>query len=72
MNYLSKIGEKVIVIFPNNDPGSKIIVNNYKKYFRNKNFKFLLNARFESFITLLKGAIFIIGNSSSAIYEAPL
>ena len=30
MNYLSKIGEKVIVIFPNNDPGSKIIVNNYK------------------------------------------
>lgn len=71
MNFLDKIKENVIVIFPNNDPGSKIIISSYKKYFNNKKFKFLLSARFESFITLLKGAKFIIGNSSSAIYEAP-
>lgn len=71
INFIDKINENAIIIYPNNDPGSKIIIHSYKKYLKNKKFKFLLNARFESFITLLRGAKFIIGNSSSAIYEAP-
>ena len=36
------------------------------------NFKLLRSLRFEHFLSLLKNAKFIIGNSSSAIYEAPL
>ena len=43
-----------------------------KNYLKNKKFKILKSLRFESFLSLLKGANFIIGNSSSAIYEAPI
>ena len=37
-----------------------------------KKVKLLKSLRFENFITLLKNSEFIIGNSSSAIYEAPI
>jgi len=60
-----------VVIFPNNDPGSSIIINEYKKLKKN-NFKVLKNLRFEYFLKLLKSSNYIIGNSSSAIYEAPM
>ncbi len=68
---LNKMSQNYIVINPNNDPGYKIILTIYRKYFKNKKFKFLKSMRFENFISLLKNADYIIGNSSSAIYEAP-
>ncbi len=60
-----------VVIHPNNDPGSNRILNCYKKNVSNKNFKFYPSMRFEHYITLLKNALFIIGNSSSGVREAP-
>ena len=39
---------------------------------KNKKFKILKNMRFEYFLSLLENAKFIIENSSSAIYEAPI
>ena len=71
LNFLKKLDEKFIVIFPNNDPGTKIITDSYKSLPKNK-FKKLKSLRFEHFLTLLKNAKYIIGNSSSAIYEAPI
>lgn len=60
------------VIHPNNDPGTDIIQNIYEKeLYNNPWFKFFPSIRFEYFLTLLKNAYFIIGNSSSAIREAP-
>ena len=38
----------------------------------NKKYKILRSLRFENFLTLLKNAGYIIGNSSSAVYEAPI
>ena len=61
-----------IVIYPNNDPGTDTIQNIYdNKLFGNPKFKFFPSIRFEYFLTFFKNAYFIIGNSSSAIREAP-
>ncbi len=71
VDYINLSEKNFIIIYPNNDPGSNIIINCYKKINRKKN-KILKNMRFEYFLSLLKNAEFIIGNSSSAIYEAPI
>ena len=71
LNFCKSLNENFIVIYPNNDPGSSKILNIYKSL-NQKRFKKLRSLRFEHFLSLLKNANFIIGNSSSAIYEAPL
>ena len=71
INFIETLNKKIVVIYPNNDPGSNQIINIYNNL-KNNNFKFLKRLRFESFLTLLKNSEFIIGNSSSAIYEAPM
>lgn len=60
-----------IVIYPNNDYGSDIIMNHIKKYLIGPNFKIFPSIRFEKFSILLKYADFIIGNSSVGVREAP-
>jgi UDP-N-acetylglucosamine 2-epimerase (hydrolysing) len=60
-----------IVIFPNNDLGSKAILNAYEKLKNNPRFRIFPSLRFEYFLTLLKNSQFIIGNSSAGIREAP-
>lgn len=60
-----------VVIFPNNDLGSSAILNAYKKLEHHTRFKIFPSLRFEYFLTLLKNAQFIIGNSSAGIREAP-
>lgn len=67
---LRKSNKKYVVIYPNNDPGSNIILNEILTLLNNKNFKILPSMRFEYFLTLLKNCKFIIGNSSSGIREA--
>jgi len=62
--------ENIVLIFPNNDLGSDIIIKEYNKI-RNKNIRIFPSLRFEYYLTLLKNCKFIIGNSSSGIMEAP-
>ena len=71
IRFIDRLNENFVIIYPNNDPGSKIILNCYEKI-KNTKYKVLKNLRFEYFLALLKNAKFIIGNSSSAIYEAPM
>ena len=71
LKFIKKLNQNFLVIYPNNDPGSSIIIDCYKKN-NNKKFKILRNMRFEYFLSLLKNADYILGNSSSAIYEAPM
>ena len=59
-----------IVIYPNNDPGSDIIISQIKKLENNNNFKIFPSIRFQNFLTILKHADFIIGNSSVIIRES--
>jgi UDP-N-acetylglucosamine 2-epimerase (hydrolysing) len=68
---LQKDTHDFIVVYPNNDLGSQCILNEYNKLKVNKRFRVFPSLRFEYFLTLLKNAQFIIGNSSAGIREAP-
>jgi UDP-N-acetylglucosamine 2-epimerase (hydrolysing) len=61
-----------VVIYPNNDPGSECILERYAALDGDPRFKLLPSMRFESFLTLLKHAQVIVGNSSAGIREAPV
>lgn len=74
-NYFSALqrsGLNYILIYPNNDVGSEIIMRCVREMQDHKNFKVFPSIRFESFLTLLKNSDFIIGNSSAGIRETPL
>ncbi len=71
LNSIVKSNLNYILIYPNNDHGSDIILNEIKKLKKNKKFKIFPSIRFEYYLTLLKNSRFIIGNSSSGIIEAP-
>tara|TARA_B100001146_G_scaffold224965_1_gene245355 strand:- start:93369 stop:94493 length:1125 start_codon:yes stop_codon:yes gene_type:complete len=60
-----------IVIYPNNDLGSSAILEGYQQFEGHSRFRLFPSLRFEYFITLLKNAAFLIGNSSAGIHEAP-
>ncbi|MDP9699859.1 UDP-N-acetylglucosamine 2-epimerase (hydrolyzing) [Paenibacillus intestini] len=59
-----------IIIYPNNDSGSDIIINEIEKYKVHERYKLFRSLPFEDFLSLLKHAQFIIGNSSAGIREA--
>lgn len=64
--------KKFIVVHPNNDSGSKVILEEYrKKLLNNPNFALYPSMRFEYFLTLIKHARCMVGNSSAGIREAP-
>jgi UDP-N-acetylglucosamine 2-epimerase (hydrolysing) len=60
-----------VLIYPNNDLGSIEILEEYKRLENNSKIKIFPSLRFEYFLKLLKNAIFMIGNSSAGIREAP-
>ena len=62
--------DSYVVIMPNNDPGNEIIRKAYERLEGNKRFRILPSLRFEYFLSLLKSAKYIIGNSSVGIREA--
>lgn len=61
-----------VVIYPNNDPGSDVILDTIIPYQEDPRFRILPSMRFEYFLTLLKNSRAIIGNSSAGIREAPV
>ncbi|MBL7559705.1 UDP-N-acetylglucosamine 2-epimerase (hydrolyzing) [Olleya sp. YSTF-M6] len=63
--------KEYVVIYPNNDLGSQAILKAYKRLENNPKFRIFPSIRFEYFLTLLKYANFIIGNSSAGVREAP-
>lgn len=60
-----------IVIYPNNDLGSRYILDAYRLFEDQQRFRVFPSLRFEYFLVLLHNARFIIGNSSAGIREAP-
>lgn len=65
-----KSEKNYIVIYPNNDLGSDIIIREIEKFNNNSKYKLFRSLPFEDFLSLLKNALFIIGNSSAGIREA--
>ena len=72
LSALKKSSRKYIVIYPNNDSGSNIIMDELNIYKKDKDFKFFPSLRFEYYITLMKNSRFMIGNSSAGVREAPV
>tara|TARA_Y100000746_G_C15445403_1_gene424753 strand:+ start:77 stop:1231 length:1155 start_codon:yes stop_codon:yes gene_type:complete len=68
---LNKIKKKIIITYPNSDPGSKEIINFFKTMVskNKKKMIFLKNLRYDYYF-LLKNCNYILGNSSSGIVEA--
>lgn len=60
-----------VVVYPNNDHGSDLILERYRELKGKENFLLFPSIRFEYFLTLLKNSEFIIGNSSCGLREAP-
>lgn len=67
---LLKGDENYIVIYPNNDLGSNEILHEYQRLKKSNKIKLYPSLRFEYFLTLLKNAKYIVGNSSAGIREA--
>ena len=67
---LLNTGDNFIVIYPNNDLGSSEIINEYKRLQNNEKIRIYPSLRFEYFLSLLRHAKYIVGNSSTGIREA--
>jgi GDP/UDP-N,N'-diacetylbacillosamine 2-epimerase (hydrolysing) len=62
--------EKIIIIYPNNDPGSAGIIRCWKSLAKNPRFIITPDISRPLFLGLLRDATMLIGNSSSGIIEA--
>lgn len=69
---LKESQKNYVVVYPNNDQGCEQIFRVYEEISGDASLKFFPSLRFEYFLTLLKNAEFIIGNSSAGIREAPV
>jgi UDP-N-acetylglucosamine 2-epimerase (hydrolysing) len=61
-----------LVIHPNNDTGSEMVFEALERVKGDPRFRFFPSVRFPHFLTLLKHAKAIVGNSSAGIREAPV
>lgn len=61
-----------IVVYPNNDEGSEDIFREYTRLEDLSHIRMFPSLRFEYFLSFLKHADFILGNSSVGIREAPV
>ena len=65
-------GRPWVVIYPNSDPGSDVILAEYDRVLgRDRRFRVFPSIRFEAMLVLLEHARVILGNSSMGIGEAP-
>lgn len=65
-------GENHLIIYPNNDSGASAVFSALKKFEGNKKFRCLPSLRFEYFLTFMKNAQYVVGNSSAGVREAPV
>ena len=65
-------GLPFVVFYPNNDAGSEVILDAYERLRGDPRFRLLPSMRFEYFLSLLRSAEAIVGNSSAGVREAPV
>lgn len=64
-------GKNFVVVYPNNDHGSDVIIKELERLGGISRFKIFPSIRFECFLTLLKNSLFMMGNSSAGVREMP-
>ena len=68
---LIESNKRYIIIYPNNDLGHEVILNEYRMRLTDKSrYHLYPSIRFEYFLTILKNCEFLIGKSSAGIREA--
>lgn len=72
LNVLKDLGLQCVIIYPNNDLGSDLIIKEIKKYENYSKFKIFKNLEYYDYYSLLKNADLLIGNSSSGLIESPI
>ncbi len=69
---LLESGWNFLVVYPNNDTGSDVIMAGLEGLKGHPRFRLFPSLRFEYFLTFLKNGRAIVGNSSSGVREAPV
>jgi len=72
MEALVELGEQAVIIYPNVDAGGRRIIKVIERYRKFPQFRIFKNLPYLTFVSLMRISSVIIGNSSSAIVEAPL
>jgi UDP-N-acetylglucosamine 2-epimerase (hydrolysing) len=72
LDALGDVGLDAVVIYPNNDPGSRAILDVYEQRGDDPRLRIFPSIRFEAFLTLMEHAAVMTGNSSAGIREAPV
>lgn len=62
----------IIIIYPNNDPGNEMIINEIKKVQENPEIRIFKNLPRKVYLSIMKYSKFMIGNSSSGIIESAI
>lgn len=65
-------GSNYVIIYPNSDTGAEIILEELEELKADVRFRLLPSMRFEYYLSLLRNARMIVGNSSAGIREAPV
>jgi GDP/UDP-N,N'-diacetylbacillosamine 2-epimerase (hydrolysing) len=71
MEALTSLKEQAVIIYPNSDAGGQKIIRVIEQYRDNPFFRIHRNLPYRTFTSLMRIASIIVGNSSSAIVEAP-
>lgn len=74
-NYFDALAQSernFVVVYPNNDEGTEHIMKALEHYKDYPKFRALPSMRFEYFLSLLKNAQIVTGNSSAGVREAPV
>ena len=72
LKILKDLNLQSIIIYPNNDPGSHLIIEEIESNREIPYFKIFKNLERSVYLSLLKNADVMIGNSSSGIIETPI
>lgn len=67
---VSKFNAEKIIIYPNSDTGSKIIINEIEKYRHRKDYHIFKNLPRDQYLGFFKNSDLLLGNSSSGITES--
>jgi len=68
---LTEIGEQTVFIYPNSDAGNRAMVKIIEQYTDCDHIRFLRSIPHDTYLSLMKHASVMVGNSSSGIIEAP-
>jgi GDP/UDP-N,N'-diacetylbacillosamine 2-epimerase (hydrolysing) len=71
MEAVSELGEQAIVIYPNADAGGRAMIEEINRFKNFSGIRIFPNIAHRDFLSLLKAASVLVGNSSSGIIEAP-